>query len=232
MEHTVRHIKGEMTVEDAPDRCPFCHTGLKPTLVFAHNTHTSGTWIVLMNCPMDFCQESFIAYYEPAAKQQHLSHPVPKPKFTGKTSFGATIGKDFSDEIKNVSPSFCKIYNELYAAEQQGLLEVCGVGYRKALEFMIKDYAIQKQPDKQDDIEKKTLMSCISDHVTNERVKTVAKRATWLGNDETHYVRKWEGKNLTDLKSLIILTLHWIETEVLTDSLEIEMPDPKTQKKD
>ena len=71
------------------------------------------------------------------------------------------------------------------------------------------------------------MASCINDYVDNSKIKTVSKRAVWLGNDETHYVRKWEGKNLHDLKTLIDLTLHWIEMEKLTESFEAEMPETK-----
>jgi hypothetical protein len=49
-------------------------------------------------------------------------------------------------------------------------------------------------------------------------------RAVWIGNDVTHYIRKWEGKNLEDLKKLIELTVHWIEMEALSKSFEDEMP--------
>ena len=69
------------------------------------------------------------------------------------------------------------------------------------------------------------LANCIKEFVTDERIKSVAKRAVWLGNDETHYVRKWETKNLVDLKKLISLTVHWIEMEKLTESFEEEMPE-------
>ena len=68
-------------------------------------------------------------------------------------------------------------------------------------------------------------MACINDYVNDTRIKSVAKRAVWLGNDETHYIRKWEGKNLEDMKKLIDLTVHWIEMEKLTESFEDDMPD-------
>lgn len=118
-----------------------------------------------------------------------------------------------------------KIYNEAFIAEQGGLLEICGVGYRKALEFLIKDYAIKRHPDKQGEIEKKMLAACIKDYVSDEKIKKVAIRAVWLGNDETHFIRKWEGKSLNDLKGLISLTLHWIEAEILTENIFEDMPD-------
>jgi hypothetical protein len=53
----------------------------------------------------------------------------------------------------------------------------------------------------------------------------VAKRAVWIGNDETHYIKKWNNKDLTDLKILIDLTLHWIEMESLTETYYVEMPE-------
>ena len=99
------------------------------------------------------------------------------------------------------------------------------MGYRKALEFLIKDYAILKHADKKEIIEKSQLSKVIADYVNDVNIKSVSKRAVWLGNDETHYVRKWEGKNLTDMKRLIDLTVHWIEMEKLTATFEENMPD-------
>lgn len=55
----------------------------------------------------------------------------------------------------------------------------------------------------------------------------VAERASWLGNDETHYIRIWEDQSLSDLKKLIELTLHWIEMEELSKSFETKMPNKK-----
>ena len=105
------------------------------------------------------------------------------------------------------------------------MFEICGVGFRKALEFLIKDYAKFKNPEESEQIERKFLGKRIGDYIDDTRIKTVAKRAVWLGNDETHYVRKWEDKDLSDLKKLIELTVHWIEMEFLTESFENDMPE-------
>ena len=59
----------------------------------------------------------------------------------------------------------------------------------------------------------------------NGNVKTCAKRAAWLGNDETHFVRKWEGKDIEDLKTLIQLTINWIQSDILTRDYEEKMPE-------
>ena len=70
------------------------------------------------------------------------------------------------------------------------------------------------------------LATCIENYVTDPRIKEIAKRATWLGNDETHYQRRWIDKDLSDLKTLIRLTLHWIEAEHLTEEALKSMPAP------
>ena len=51
----------------------------------------------------------------------------------------------------------------------------------------------------------------------------MAKGAIWLGNDETHYERKWVDKDIDDLKTLIDLTLHWINYETLTEQYKESM---------
>ncbi len=68
------------------------------------------------------------------------------------------------------------------------------------------------------------LGACIEKFVKNENLRQIAKRAAWLGNDETHFERRWEGKDLQDLKSLIALSVSWIENELLTEQIQRDMP--------
>lgn len=206
---------GKVTVEGLPDKCPFCHKTITPNFLYGHRNDS--IMEVILVCPDLGCKKSFIGYYNRQSNQVF--------KFNGYTTIGNLLGRDFSDTIMSISESFTVIYNQAFAAEQQDLTEICGVGYRKALEFLIKDYLILNKPSDKEKIEKKLLGSCISEYVDDNRLKTVSKRAVWLGNDETHYIRKWDGKNLDDLKKLIDLTVHWIEMESLTKSFESEMPE-------
>jgi len=97
------------------------------------------------------------------------------------------------------------------------------VGYRKSLEFLVKDYCILKQPGAAEEIKKTLLGQCIGTWVEDPKVKECAKRAAWLGNDETHYLRKWESKDINDLKILITLTVNWIHNDILTERYMKEM---------
>ena len=65
----------------------------------------------------------------------------------------------------------------------------------------------------------------IKEIIDNPRIKEIARRATWLGNDETHYFRKWDDKDLEDLKKLIQITVHFISMELGADKYIGEMAD-------
>jgi hypothetical protein len=122
-----------------------------------------------------------------------------------------------------------KISAQAQTAEDQGLDEIAGPGFRKALEFLIKDYAISLTTDEavKDEIRKILLNTVITKYLSGEKLPIVSKRAAWLGNDETHYERRWVGKDLEDLKKLISAVEHFIAMEKLAASLPVEMPDPK-----
>ncbi|MGG7177207.1 hypothetical protein ACQPU1_06440 [Clostridium paraputrificum] len=198
------------------NQCPICKHSIKPYQMHGvaykvSDTHYNVTLLFL--CP--FCKDSFIIQFDKLMPYQlslraNSTNPKISPvKFTEQT---------FDDLINNTSPTFVKIYNQALSAETQGLDEIAGIGYRKALEFLIKDFTISRNPDKEDKIKKSLLGKCINDYMDNPQLRTAASRAVWLGNDQTHYIQKFEDKDIDDLKLLIRLTVHWIlmilETEV------------------
>lgn len=212
-------IQSESKFLGHPKICPNCHKTIYPEWVSCYHPVINGERVafVLLSCPNTECKVGFLAKYT-TANHGHVFNFVELPKFN-------MIKKGFSESIDDTSLSFVEIYNQAYYAEQIGLFEISGVGYRKALEFLIKDYLIEKDPENSDKIKNLLLGKCINDHITNEYIKAAAKRAVWLGNDETHYVRKWEEKTIEDLKILTELTVHWIEMEKLTARTRIDMPD-------
>lgn len=133
----------------------------------------------------------------------------------------------FSDEINRLSPSFSRIYNESFKAEKYGFEEVAGGGYRKALEFLIKDFCISLHPSQEEEIKSKPLAKCIEEYVTDFNIKEAAKRAAWLGNDQLHYLRRWTDKDIEDLKKFIAHTVKSIEHHLETLKIINTMPEHK-----
>ena len=136
-----------------------------------------------------------------------------------------SLSVPLQEGIERISPSFVEIYRQATMAEQLNLNELNGIGYRKAIEFLVKDYLCAKHEEQADEIKGKPLGACINDYFEDSRIQACAKRAVWLGNDETHYYRQWEDKGIDDLKTLIKLTLHWLSMELLTEKYETDMPE-------
>lgn len=209
-----------------PDHCPYCHHGIKPSFVIGYHFELdlNHHWRLTFICPRQECQEIFFAFYSKSTLDfNHMS----SPGFRGCApySFKEEL---FNDAIKEISPSFVTIYNQAKHAEARKLDEICGLGYRKALEFLIKEYLVTIHPSEAEDIKKNHKFdSVIEKYVSDEKVKFLAKRAAWLGNDYAHYTRKWEDKDITDLKRLINTAVYWISAEKELEYYESEMSEGK-----
>ena len=118
----------------------------------------------------------------------------------------------FSTEINNLSSDFVKIYNQSEMAEVQGLCEVCGMGYRKSLEFLIDAYIRKNNPEENINADL-NLSTKIENYINDDRAKVLAKKSAWLGNDATHIVKKHPNRDIQDMKKFIKALIQVIETE-------------------
>jgi hypothetical protein len=128
------------------------------------------------------------------------------------------VSSQIPEVVAKISPTFVSVFIEAEEAAQLGLSQVAGPGYRKAFEFLIKDYAKSLTSEKAAEIEKKFSGAVVTEYIQDARIQAVAKRCLWLGNDETHYLRRWTDHDVTDLITLIRLTASWIEIEYLSRS--------------
>lgn len=201
-----------------PDYCPKCHAP------FVHNFSKAITTDkkkieIFMYC--NHCSSSFITKYNGF---------VQNPSYTsyGNNAFYWASdlekcepiypeNKLFSEKIANLSPMFQNIYNQANTAESYSLNEIAGMGYRKALEFLVKDFCIHLNPNKKAEIENILLGKCISTYISDEKIKNLATASTWIGNDETHYVRKHIDKDIQDMKKFIHALLYFIEYQLTVE---------------
>ncbi len=220
--------------DNPPDECPICHTAVLPRLVAAAlsgtlaGTTDGGRLQVVCRCTKRICDSLFIAIYSQKVDEKERPH--------GFYYFDHSVPthprqEPFSDLIKSASSSFVEIFDQAVAADALQLTEVSGMGFRKSLEFLIKDFAIHKNQNAAEVIKAIDLGTCINNYVDDARVKMCAERAAWLGNDESHYMRKWKDKDVNDLKVLIKLSVNWIENVLLTEGYSKEMIKPPPKKR-
>nr|DAO86873.1 MAG TPA: MqsA [Caudoviricetes sp.] len=195
-----------------PSICPRCHTAVDAKIIdsrFVENEDRSLVKLfVTYFCPA--CECIFWGQYLSVDRQvpteQSFIPQNPKPQ-------------EFSKNISSLSPQFVKIFNQAYQAESLGLLEICGIGYRRSLEFLVKDYAIHKEPSKSEEVKSLPLSKVVSEYM-DSRLGSLAKAAVWLGNDETHYYRKHPDYDLKSLKIFLKTVVASIDDELIFENAQ------------
>lgn len=163
----------------------------------------------MLLCPG--CENTFISTYssEPEnslSGNDSVSLSDTYPTFHSKPRHQDNITKHF--------PEYIKIYDEAHFAEESNLLKICGMGYRKALEFLVKDYAVLTHPNDKEAIEKSMLGKCIENYIDNPKIQDLAKASAWVGNDQTHYVLKNGNYGIKELKAFIAAIESFISAEL------------------
>ena len=216
------HYKGKFTENKTSDlveieveevgKCPCCGIATSPTFlegfVITHPDlpHMIYAYIALY-CPN--CHTMYSARY---IGNSGISSLQPESVFPKQATQIV-----FSDNIHNLSPMFVSLYNQ--AAQAETKIEInglAGIGYRKALEFLIKDYLIKLKQQDKDTIIKMDLGNCVNK--LDGQIKNIAKASIWIGNDETHYFRKNPEYDIEDLKSFINTLIHFIEIDFAVNS--------------
>lgn len=160
----------------------------------------------VMNKPTEYGN----GYYPDQFQQLSFNYSVPSKFFE----------KEFEESISRLSPQFVKIYNQAFQAESQQLDEIAGLGYRKALEFLIKDFSIHITPDDEASILSMPLSQCIQKYINDPRIETLVRKATWIGNDEAHYLRKHTDRAISDLKAFISASVHFISMILIVEDAD------------
>lgn len=202
-----------------PNQCPHCGETMTPNVHYGISTQayydTKGVIAILVNCTTDHCKKfyslSYSYTYNSSFRTINLIRDAYRP----------TIKVELPENIEKVSKTFVEIYSQATIAESEKLDQIAGVGYRKALEFLIKDYAIKNNTEDEEKIKKKMLGAVISEYLGDFRkLQNLAKAATWIGNDETHYERKHTDKDIRDMKAFIRSASQFIAADYDADIAE------------
>lgn len=210
----------------AIEKCPKCNKALAPERLYSIVIEkVDGCYLYVT----DFCNscKSLIITEYTAIKEKDAYGRLDKVKSEKMlNSAPSTYEKEkFDENIEKISPQFVKIYNQSLQAETIGLDEIAGLGYRKSVEFLIKDYSIHKNPEKEEEIKNTWMKVCIEKYIDNANIKLLAERSDWIGNDEAHYVRKQKDRDITDMKKFIKAMVYFIGMTLITD--DAASMDPK-----
>ena len=190
--------------------CPCCGTTLFPSVLYGvcieNEEDESLNKVFLLNhCPS--CDECFIS--------RHLFDEGCGDGYLFSSASPVMVsGVKFSKHISDLSPDFVSIYNDSALAESLNLHTICGIGYRKAMEFLIKDYSISKNPENREEISRLPIGQCIERYIIEDRLRALAKASSWIGNDQAHYEKRHSSYNTADLKIFINAFVTFIDADL------------------
>lgn len=197
------------------NECPICKRKIAPRYLFSVLDIDNELGHVLNLCTG--CNSCFLSTYNVIIDFNNDDCTEFEFMFSEPQKY---VTKEFSQDIATLSSEFVTIYNQALAAESASLDHIAGLGYRKSLEFLIKDYAISEHTADEDKIKSMPLAKCISTYIEDQRIKTLATRSAWLGNDEAHYERKHEDRDVSDMKRFIEAIVNYISMNLITKDAE------------
>jgi hypothetical protein len=237
---TLSGIKKRIELDRLPAQCPHCGTStaarrMAEPLTVRDRTEPRYAIYLTLCCSARACGLPYFAIYSNVKTVgYHLAGTIP--------SAPPAIRQD--PVIARISPDFYPILQQAAAADGHDLTLIAGAGYRKAIEYLVKDYVVRDlRTRKRDELAKHDTTAAqttdseieailakqlgqIITMIPSDDLRAVAKRATWLGNDETHYTRKWVTEDLESLKDVLgLLTSHIVNKGKLALLLE-RMPEP------
>jgi hypothetical protein len=195
-----------------PNVCPHCHIVNTPSPIWqiqSKDTDNEYVFITAWTCSNQSCKKVFLALYKRVTNNQfqfaRFLNGLPKGPIWPKPILELKEGNP-KEDTQPGQTKFIKTYLQSLEAENSGLDEVAGMGYRKAIEYLVKDWAIYNKPEEKDKIQKLWLGQVISNYYDGD-LKDILERATWLGNDQAHYNKLFEEYDISILKELIELIM-------------------------
>jgi hypothetical protein len=203
---------------EVPLICPHCkNTGKQIILtsVAFIGKHDRYSACSITACP--YCGSNATNYYDLIELEPtHIT--TESLRFDLTTTFPQIIkSDDIPALISERYPRFTRIYNQAKQAHEDSLDEIAGMGFRKSIEFLITDFLKDYLPEGVN-IEwlenPKTSLSQKIEKLGSERLVTLSKTITYLGNDETHYTRRHEEHDTKSLITFIKPLVSEIENEL------------------
>ncbi|WAX05235.1 hypothetical protein AC844P1_00024 [Anaerostipes phage AC844P1] len=188
-----------------PVECPHCGAYSTPQIVASSNLDFLNYKLWLFVFFNDCCEKHSYALYKRMGENAEFLGILPV--------FHKTY--QLPESIQKISPRFVSLFNQCFDAEENGSVELAGSGYRNALEILIKDYAIQELQKNKKEVCKKSLSKCIEDYLPTVSLAQSADVIRVLGNDHTHYERKYGDIDLEVLKRYLHIFINTIDCDYL-----------------
>jgi hypothetical protein len=147
-------IQGTQRTTANPNICPHCHVVNTPHEIWkieSKDTDDVPGSLSAWHCSNQACKKIFIVSHKMdfTLKFNRFLNGLPKGPDWPKPILELKSGKLGTDGVP-IQSRFIKTYLQSLEAQNLGLDELAGMGYRKAIEYLVKDWAIKNKPEEKD----------------------------------------------------------------------------------
>lgn len=182
-----------------PITCPYCDNYIEPVPVeFSRLPYDASSTALLVSYRCPACNKKFIGIYVLNGDNADYLSMVP-----------IANEEKLSDAFDKISPRFVAIHQQAFRAEARGDTEISIVGYRTAMEILLKDYAVGMLKEPEAEVSGKGLRKTIDDYAPKE-VAAAADVVRIIGDDYTHYVNGHPDVEFDEFKNYYDALLSYI----------------------
>ena len=234
--YEIKELNNQEILFLVPNECPVCHYTINPCYV-NHNVFQCDNAIPHITLFL-FCSHCNHVY-----AVDYSGHEANIWRFASLSCCNISQIKSLSPFSPNVpklpenllNDSYSKFqsaYFDACAAQSYGLFELAGIGYRRAAEFLIKDYLISKITTNEEKVKIQNIdLHDAIERIPDQRLKDFSHRVAWLGNDATHYIWKHTDRDLDDLSNFFFTLVSYITQQITIDDALTIQPIKKNPSK-
>lgn len=189
-----------------PATCPYCGTSTDAILANKSNFSLDGKAMITSSCKCTACNKTFFF-----ACVSDGNGNAPNVCLYPDVTFVPYQ----NDILKSISERFIDMYNQALQSEFVGNIDLAAIGYRSALEILVKDFAINELGKDTEEVSKKKLCAAIGEYLNQDDLVKTADVIRILGNDYTHYKRKYPDQDFKLLKAYMEIFLKQIEVQYM-----------------
>ncbi len=198
-----------------PAVCPYCGFGTDAPLKEKNFYSFNGGHLLIATCECTACHKFFFfACDSPDGHDAAIACVYPSTK----------IIPYVNENLAAISERFIEMYNQALLAEYNQSIELAAMGFRSSLEILVKDYAIKELHEPADVVAKQDLCNAIGKYLNQAELVATADVVRILGNDYTHYQRKYPEHDFALLKKYMEIFLSQIEARYMINHPPVARP--------
>ena len=204
---------------DKPSVCPHCGLGMDgQTISPSFVDFDNGDKLMVQVCCCTACRRYyfFAVLLNRETRQSRFVFLYPQYEYMY-----------FNKNLNRVSPRFMSMYNQALRCEGNGDTEIAAIGYKAALDILVKDYAINMLKVNKDSVKNKNVFTAIKEYLGTSDIIKSEEAVRALTSEYAYYEGAYPMYDFVLLKLYMDIFIKYVETKVITNEEPFKLDDPK-----